>query len=84
MVFPVLREELDLLAGPVLADGQPSWTLHDPVRNQFFRIDWQTFEVLQRWGQDDAAAIALDISRTSTLQMDALDVVAVIDFMVMH
>jgi putative peptide zinc metalloprotease protein len=29
----------------MLADGQASWTLHDPTRNLFFRIDWPSFEV---------------------------------------
>ncbi|HLA35106.1 MAG TPA: hypothetical protein VJ001_09625 [Rhodocyclaceae bacterium] len=43
MPLPILREELALYPGPHLADGQPSWTLHDPVRNQFFRIDWLVF-----------------------------------------
>jgi putative peptide zinc metalloprotease protein len=53
MALPALREDLDLLPGPTLADGQPSWTLHDPARNLFFRIDWPTFEVMQRWAMDD-------------------------------
>ena len=43
MGMPVLREELALLPGPALADGQPSHMLHDPVRNLFFQIDWPTF-----------------------------------------
>ena len=47
--LPPLRDELDLLPGPALPDGQPSWTLHDPVRNLFFQIDWASFEILQRW-----------------------------------
>jgi putative peptide zinc metalloprotease protein len=47
--WPALREELDLLPGPVLPDGQPSWTLHDPVRNLFFQLDWASFEVFKRW-----------------------------------
>jgi len=34
--LPPLREELALLPGPALAGGQPSHTLHDPVRNLFF------------------------------------------------
>ena len=38
--LPILREELDLLHGPHLPDGQPTWTLHDPLRNQFFQLDW--------------------------------------------
>jgi putative peptide zinc metalloprotease protein len=53
-----LREELDLLPGPALPDGQPSWTLHDPVRNLFFQLDWASFEVLRRWDMADAQAMA--------------------------
>lgn len=81
MALPTLREELALLPGPALADGQPSWTLHDPVRNQFFRIDWPTFEVLQRWGMDDPQAMADDICATTTLHMVPDDVVAVAQFL---
>ncbi len=82
MALPRLREELDLLPGPVLADGQPSWTLHDPVRNQFFRIDWPTFEVLRRWDFDDAQRIASDITATTTLHAGEDDVQAVVRFLV--
>lgn len=84
MALPRLRDELDLLPGATLGDGQPSWTLHDPVRHQFFRIDWPTFEVLQRWGMDDPQAIAAAVSEATTLAMSAEDVVAVVEFLVMH
>lgn len=84
MALPALREELDLLPGPKLADGQPSWTLHDPARNLFFRIDWPTFEVLQRWSLNDAAAIARDIAARTTLQMTEQDVLDVVDFLHRH
>ena len=57
MSWPLLREELALLPGPRLADGQPSWTLHDPTRNRFFSLDWATFEVLRRWSYADAESI---------------------------
>ncbi|HZX33270.1 MAG TPA: HlyD family efflux transporter periplasmic adaptor subunit [Rhodocyclaceae bacterium] len=80
MGLPPLREELALLPGPVLADGQPSHTLHDPVRNQFFQIDWPTFEVLSRWHLGDAAAIAAEIARDTTLALDARDVEGAIAF----
>ena len=69
MPLPRLREELDLLPGPVLDDGQPSWTLHDPVRHQFLRLDWPTFEILSRWSLDDAQAIAAAVSADTTLQI---------------
>ena len=58
MALPPLRDELDLMPGPRLADGQPSWTLHDPVRHQYFRIDWLTFEILCRWSLGNPEAIA--------------------------
>lgn len=78
--WPSLREELALLPGPVLADGQPSHTLHDPVRNQFFQLDWPTFEVLRRWHMGSAAGIARDITRHTTLQLAVQDVLQVLDF----
>jgi putative peptide zinc metalloprotease protein len=80
MNLPTLREELSLMPGPVLADGQPSHTLHDPIRNLFFQIDWPTFEVLQRWHLGNSAAIAAAISRETTLQLEAADVDEVIQF----
>lgn len=84
MALPRLRDELDLLPGANLADGQPSWTLHDPVRHQFFRIDWPTFEVLQRWQMNDPKTIAASVSEGTTLALSEGDVLAVVEFMVMH
>ena len=47
--LPGLRQDLQLLAGEVQADGAPSWRIHDPVRNRFFDVGWIEFELLQRW-----------------------------------
>jgi len=80
MSLPPLREELALLPGPGLADGQPSHTLHDPVRNLFFQIDWPTFEIMSRWHLGDSAAIAAAVSRETTLQLHAGDVEETIGF----
>ena len=62
LALPLLREELDLFDGPAMVDGQPSWTLHDPVRNLFFRIDWSTFEILQRWSIGNVPGIVSDVN----------------------
>jgi putative peptide zinc metalloprotease protein len=72
--LPPLRQDLGLLPGPALADGQPSWTLHDPARNLFFRIDWASFEILQRWALQDPQAIAADVAAHTTLQLEPQDV----------
>ncbi len=84
MTLPPLREELDLMPGPNLADGQPSWTLHDPVRNLFFRIDWLTLEILTRWSMKDARLIADDVCEFTTLAIGPDDVQEVLKFAVQH
>lgn len=78
--WPALREELDLLAGPVLPDGQPSWTLHDPVRNLFFQLDWASFEVFKRWHLGVADAIVQDVCAQTTLTLHEEDVNALLQF----
>lgn len=84
MALPRLREELDLLPGPNTVDGQPSWTLHDPVRNLFFRIDWLTLEVLTRWTMEDPARIAQDVNDNTTLSVGVDDVEVVAKFLIQH
>jgi putative peptide zinc metalloprotease protein len=68
--LPPLRQELAISAGPRLADGQPSWTLHDPVRNLFFQLDWPSFEMLSRWDLRDPQAVLAGIHRDTVLQLD--------------
>ncbi|MBF0158838.1 MAG: site-2 protease family protein [Magnetococcales bacterium] len=83
-MLPVLREDLALYPGPTLADGQPSWTLQDPARNLFFRLDWSTFEILSRWSLGDPDDIAASIACATSLKMDHEDVLAVAQFLIHH
>ena len=80
-VLPPLREELSLHPGPMLANGEPSHVLEDPVRNQYFRIDWLSFEILQRWSFGNAEDIALAVRSSTTLHPDAEDVAGVLKFL---
>ena len=52
------------------------------MRNLFFRIDWPTFEVLQRWALDDPLTIAQAIGQATTLRLDEQDVTAVAQFLI--
>ena len=79
--LPSLREELDVSEGARLPDGQPSWTLHDPARHRFYRIDWMTFEILGRWSLGDAQAIADSVSAATPLQIGSAHVQQVLDFL---
>ncbi len=80
MGLPVMREELALMPGANLPDGQPSWTLHDPVRNRYYKIDWLTLSILQHWWMDDPEEIVAAVERETTLHIDAEDVERVISF----
>ena len=82
--LPELRQELALHRGPRLRDGQPSWTLHDPVRNQFFQLDWLSFEILAHWTLGSAEQIATAIADHTTLQAEAEDVTALLGFLQHH
>ena len=79
--LPPLRQELALHRGPRLRDGQPSWTLHDPVRNQFFQLDWLSFEILAHWHLGKAEQIADVIVEQTTLQAVAEDVTVLLEFL---
>lgn len=81
LVLAPLREELSLHAGPTMANGQPSWTLEDPVRNQFFRIDWQTFEILKRWSLNNPDDILQSIHTDTTLHLGVDDIASVLQFL---
>jgi putative peptide zinc metalloprotease protein len=81
MTMPPLREELGLLDGPALATGEPSYTLEDPVRNLFFRIDWVTFEVLKRWSFGNPDDIALSVNAATPLDLGPEDVEEVLKFL---
>ena len=50
-MLPQLRQELELIEGGPGAGGSPSWLIHDPVRNQYFHLDWVSFEMLSCWGE---------------------------------
>lgn len=80
MALPQLRQELSLIEGPALADGQPTHTLHDPVRNLYFQLDWPTFEILSHWDKGETDAIAAAVCASTTLTVDTQTVLNVAQF----
>lgn len=79
--LPKLRQELGLHRGATDLHGEPTWSLHDPVRNQYFALDWKGFEILRRFKLGTAQAIINDIAKTSTLQVSQLDIETVVEFL---
>lgn len=79
--WPVLREDLTLYPGPLASSGAPSWTLHDPARNQYFSIDWITFEVISRIQLGNMEAVIQAINQETTLSIDELAIQNVLIFL---
>ena len=65
-----LRQEIGLFPGPVALDGSPSWTLHDPSCNRFYRLGWPEFEILSRWDGGTIERIAERIRNETTLWIE--------------
>ncbi|CUW39779.1 putative Peptidase family M50 [Magnetospirillum sp. XM-1] len=80
-ILPPLREELTVHPGLRGADGAPTWTLHDPLRNQFFRLSWPAFEMLSRWHLGEPGAVAEQVRHETTLEVEAEDVADMVDFL---
>lgn len=74
--LPALRQDIELLPAPRERNGQPAWTIHDPVRGHFFRIGWLEFELLQRWAAISAEDLARRVKAETRLAVDAKAVLA--------
>lgn len=81
LALPDLRDELAVLPGPAADDGAPTWTLHDPLANRYFRLPWPVFEVLSRWHLKDPQAVVEAVCRETTLHIELEDVMNVAEFM---
>jgi putative peptide zinc metalloprotease protein len=79
--WPKLREDLTLYPGPADKNGAPTWTLHDPARNQYFQIDWVAFEIISRLDFGNADEICEVISDQTTLLVSLDDVEAILKFL---
>ena len=82
--LPVLREEIQLHPGPAALDGSPTWTLHDPARNQFYRIGWREFEILSRWDSADAESLIERLERETVLEVEPDEIQEVARFLMVH
>lgn len=79
-----LRQELRLLPASANPDGSPSWMIHDPVTNRFFRIGWLDFELLLRWGMESPSALLNSVRAETTLDPQEEDIRSLSGFLQQH
>lgn len=83
-MLPELRQELELIEGGVDAGGSPSWLIHDPVRNQYFKVDWVSFEMLRCWGPLSPAALLEQVRQRGRVHVSEPDLTHLIEFLSRH
>lgn len=54
--LPPLREDLQIVRGGVSYSGAPVWIVLDPIRNRFFRITYEMFQLLSLWNRAGSVA----------------------------
>jgi putative peptide zinc metalloprotease protein len=47
--LPALREDLQIMRVGASYSGAPTWVVFDPIRNRFFRITYEMFQLLSFW-----------------------------------
>lgn len=79
--WPTLREDLTLHPGPADASGAPTWTLHDPARNQYVALDWVAFEIVSRLHLGSEDALIEAVNKETTLHIGSDEVLEVLQFL---
>jgi putative peptide zinc metalloprotease protein len=79
--LPPLREDLRLLPAEHDEYGAPCWTIHDPVRNRYYRIGYAAFELLRRWSLRKASTLLAQTRAETILEPDREQVQGLIKFL---
>lgn len=82
--LPALRDDLRLHESAANPDGSPSWTIQDPVNNQFYRIGWVEFELLSRWPLGTPDALLQAAATETLLKPSADELLALLLFLQSH
>ena len=82
--FPIPRKDITFYPGPRSSNGWPTWTLHDPSRNRFFRIGWLEFEILIRLDMCDLDQISASINAGTALGTNSEQVAAFVRFLTVN
>jgi putative peptide zinc metalloprotease protein len=82
--LPPLRQDVAILDGPRAADGAPTWTLHDPVRNRYVRLGREAMRLLSHWSLGEgrrllAAANAASAGGPAVTEADLERLLGVLD-----
>ncbi len=79
--LPSLAPHLKLSHAPD-DKGEPAYTIHNPIANSYFKIDWMTFECLSRMPfYKTFAELKEGVEHETTLKINADDIKSIINFL---
>ena len=79
--LPPLRKNLQFLRGAPTSEGVPTWTVVDPVRNRYFQIEWNVYQLLQRWPCGTIEKLVEEIAHNTTSRIGMEDVEDLVKFL---
>lgn len=80
--LPEIRQDLELLQGPIVAQVGRTWRIRDPVRNRFFDVGPFEFAVLSDWsGAAGTAELARRVSHSTRTLVTAEDILPLLGFL---
>lgn len=65
-VLPPFRNDIKLFLGPDAEDGSPTYTIHDPVKGDYWKISWPESLVLQYYTPGITVDDLVDLINTRT------------------
>lgn len=72
--LPPLRKNLQFLRGAPSPEGVPMWTIVDPLRNKYFQIEWQVYQLVERWSAGTIESLVKVVGRETTSRLRVEDV----------
>lgn len=76
-----LRDDLELMEGPRAFDGSPTWTIHDPARNRYFRLGAMAFHLLSRWPVGEAGKLLAQVKAQTAFTPEPADLERLMAFL---
>jgi len=79
--LPSLRTNLQFLRGAPTSEGVPTWTIVDPVRNKYFQIEWNVYQLLERWQCGTIEKLVEAVAHDTTSRITVEDVEDFVKFL---
>ncbi len=76
-VLPNFRADLELYEGPLEADGSPTYSIYDPIQDEYFKISWSEAMIIKEFQPGMTIDTLLEkLHKNTTLQVSEEEIKA--------